>query len=141
MGVKKGDKIKVEYTGTLSDGTVFDSSEKHGKPLEFEVGVGKMIKGFDEAVIGMEDGEEKEFTLKPSESYGDHNSDLLKKLPKDKIPEEAKAGMMLAMQMPDGKQIPAKVIEITDNEVTIDLNHPLAGKELTFKIKVVDITS
>ncbi|MCK5373322.1 MAG: FKBP-type peptidyl-prolyl cis-trans isomerase, partial [Candidatus Aenigmarchaeota archaeon] len=86
MPVKKGDKVKVEYTGTLEDGTVFDSSEKHGEPLEFEVGAGQMIKGFDDAVVDMEKGDEKEITLKPADAYGDPNPQLIQKVPKDKLP-------------------------------------------------------
>ncbi|MEE9525094.1 MAG: peptidylprolyl isomerase [Candidatus Woesearchaeota archaeon] len=142
MSVKKGDKIKVEYTGTLEDGTVFDTSE--GKqPLEFEVGAKKIIKGFDNAIIGMEKDEEKEITLQPAEAYGDHNPKLIQKVPKDKLPadKEPKVGMMLLMKTPDGKQFPAKIAEITDKEIALDLNHPLAGKVLKFKIKVVGITA
>lgn len=143
MPIKKGDKIKVEYTGTLDDGTVFDSSEKHGKPLEFEVGSGQIIKGFDEAVIGMEKGQEKEIKLTPDQAYGQPNPDLVKKVPKDKLPKEPepKAGMMMVVGTPDGKQLPAKIVEIGENEISLDLNHPLAGKNLNFKIKVVDISS
>lgn len=143
MPVKSGDKIKVEYTGTLEDGSVFDASEKHGQPLEFEVGSGKVIKGFDQAVIGMEKEEEKEFTLKPTEAYGDHNPQLIKKLPADKLPKdkELKPGMLLVMGLPNGVQVPARIVEINDKEVTLDLNHPLAGKTLNFKIKVLDISS
>ena len=142
MPVKKGDKIKVEYAGTLEDGTVFDTSEKKG-PLEFEVGAGKLIKGFEEGVIGMEKGEEKEIKLTSSQAYGDSNPQYVKKVPKDQMPKEKepKVGMMLLLKSPDGRQIPAKITEITDKEVTIDLNHPLAGKNLTFKVKVVDILS
>ncbi len=142
MPVKKGDKIKVEYTGKLEDGQVFDTSE--GKqPLEFEVGAGKIIKGFDNAVIGMKKGEEKEITLKPEEAYGDPNPKLLQKIPREKLPEgqEPKPGMMLAMKTPDGRQVPVKIKEVSDKDITIDLNHPLAGKTLNFKIKVVDIGS
>lgn len=141
MAVKKGDKIKVEYTGTLEDGTVFDSSEKHGQALEFEVGGGQLIKGFDEAVVGMEKGEEKEITLKPEEAYGERNEQLIKEVPKSQMPEghEIKQGMMLALNMPDGKQLPAMVAEVGDENVKIDLNHPLAGKTLKFKIKVVEV--
>ena len=140
MTVKKGDKIKVEYTGTLDDGTVFDTSE--GKePLEFEVGAGKIIKGFDDAVIGMKKGEEKSIKLKPEEAYGNQNATLMKKLPRDKLPPEPepKAGMMLALKSPEGQQIPARISEVNEKEVTIDLNHPLAGKNLSFKIKILEI--
>ena len=142
MAVKNGDKVKVEYEGKLDDGTVFDSSEKHGKPLELEIGTKKVIPGFENAIIGMKKGEEKEIKLEPKDAYGDPNPELVKKLPRDKLPPnpEPKPGMLLLMKTPDGKQFPAKIAEVTDTEVTIDLNHPLAGKNLNFKIKVVDIT-
>lgn len=141
MSVKKGDKVKVEYTGTLDDGTVFDSSKhgEHSHPLEFEVGAGKIIKGFDEAVIGMEKGDEKDIKLKPEEAYGQPNPQLVQKVPRDKLPpgQEPKQGMILGLATPDGKQVPAIIKEVTDKEITIDLNHPLAGKNLNFKIKLV----
>ncbi|RMF54976.1 peptidylprolyl isomerase [Candidatus Woesearchaeota archaeon] len=142
MAVKNGDKVKVEYEGKLNDGTIFDSSEKHGAPLEFEVGSKKVIKGFEEAIIGMKKGEEKEFKLKPADAYGDPNPDLIKKVPKEAMPQgkEVKAGMMLIMTLPNGVQVPAQIKEVGDKDVTIDLNHPLAGKELNFKVKLVGIT-
>jgi len=142
MPVEKGNKVKVEYEGSFEDGTVFDSSNREGtqKPLEFEVGAGQVIKGFDDAVIGMEKGDEKEVTIQPSEGYGDINSELLKKFPRSSLPEdqEPKEGMMLIMTAGNGQQIPAKIAKVEDTEVTIDLNHPLAGKVLKFKIKVID---
>jgi peptidylprolyl isomerase len=143
MAVKKGDKVKIEYTGTLEDGTVFDASEKHGQPLEFEVGSGMVIKGFDDAVTGMEKDEEKEITLKPEEAYGERKDELLKKVPRDQLPkeQEPQVGMMLGMQLPNGQQVPVMITEVTEKEVTLDLNHPLAGKTLTFKLKVVDVES
>jgi FKBP-type peptidyl-prolyl cis-trans isomerase 2 len=143
MSVKKGDKIKVEYTGTLEDGTVFDSSEAHGQPLEFEVGSGQLIKGFDDAVVGMEVGEEKEIKIQPSEAYGDHNPELVKKVPKEQFPKEKdlKPGMILLIKLPNEIQVPVRIAEVTDDEITLDLNHPLAGKVLIFKIKVVEICS
>jgi len=143
MPVKNGDKIKVEYTGTLDDGTVFDSSENHGKPLEFEVGSGKIIKGFDKAVVGMKKGGEKEIKLKPEEAYGNPNPQLVKKVPREQLPKdkEIKPGMIMLVGLPNGAQIPARITEVTEKEVTIDMNHPLAGKTLNFKIKVVDISS
>lgn len=140
MPIKKGDKIKVDYTGTLDNGTVFDTSE--GKqPLEFEVGAGKIIKGFDNAVIRMEKGQEKEIKLKPEESYGNPNPQLVKKIPRTVLPkdQEPKQGMMILMKTKEGQQIPARITGVTDNDITIDLNHPLAGKTLNFKIKIVDI--
>ena len=139
MSVKKGDKIKGEYTGTLEDGSTFDTNV--GKePLEFEVGSGQLIKGFDDAVIGLEKGEEKEITLPPADAYGDVNPELSKKVPRSQLPEgpEPQAGMMLAVSLPTGQQIPAKIVAVDEKDVTIDLNHPLAGKTLKFKIKVVE---
>jgi len=141
MTVKKGSKVKIEYTGTLDDGSVFDSSKNHGKPLEFEAGSGLVIKGFDKAIIGMKKGEEKEIKLKPTEAYGDHNPELKKNIPKEQLPKEPepKVGMILGIGLPDGRQLPATISKVTDKEVIIDLNHPLAGKNLNFKIKVVEI--
>jgi FKBP-type peptidyl-prolyl cis-trans isomerase 2 len=141
MPVKKGDRIKVEYTGTLEDGTVFDATEKHGAPLEFEVGSGQLIKGFDDAVMGMELGAEKEIKLKPAEAYGEPKDDMMKKVPRDQLPkdQDPKEGMMLVIGLPNGQQIPAKIAKVDDAEVTIDLNHPLAGKTLKFKIKISEI--
>ena len=137
--IKKGDKIKVDYTGTFEDGTVFDTSEgKH--PLEFEAGSEQLIKGFSNAVIGMEKGQEKEIKLIPAESYGDVNPNMIKKVPRSQLPkdQEPKEGMMLALKTPDGHQFPARITEVTEEDITIDLNHPLAGKTLNFKIKVVE---
>lgn len=141
MAVKKGDTIKVHYEGKLDDGSVFDSSEKHGQPLEFEVGAGKVIKGFDSQVEGMEKGEEKEFKIESKDAYGDHNPQLIKKIPKEQLPkdQEVKPGMMLGVGLPNGQQLPATVTEVGEKEITLDMNHPLAGKDLTFKIKVEDV--
>lgn len=141
MPVKNGDKVKVEYKGTFDDGTVFDSSEKCGAPLEFEIGAGQIIPGFENAVMGMENGEEKEFKLEPSDAYGDRNPQLVQKIPRDQLPKEVESGMMLVVGLPNGAQIPVKVTEVTDEWVTIDMNHPLAGENLNFKIKVVGISS
>ena len=138
--VKKGDKVKVEYTGKLEDGSVFDSSE--GKaPLSFEVGAQQVIPGFEKAVEGMKKDEEKEFTLKSDEAYGPVRPEMVQEVPRDKLPEqpEPAVGMMLMMQAPTGQQIPAKITKIEDGKVTIDVNHPLAGKDLVFKVKVVGV--
>jgi len=138
--IKKGDKVKISYTGKLEDGNVFDSSE--GKePLCFEVGANQVIPGFDKNVNGMKKDEEKTFTLKVDEAYGPVREDLVQEFPKDKLPAEPepKEGMMLIMQAPTGQQVPAKIVEVKDNNVKIDINHPLAGKALTFEIKVVGV--
>ncbi len=141
MPIKNEDKIKVEYTGMLEDGTVFDTSEGIG-PLEFEVGSGQVISGFDNAVIGMEVGEEKKVELAPSEAYGDYDSNLIKKIPMDKLPpgEIPKPGMVLELRTSDGIGFPARITEVAEKDITIDLNHPLAGKTLIFQIKIVDVS-
>ena len=143
MPVKKGDKVKVEYEGTLNDGTVFDSTEKHGEPIEFEVGSGQLIPGFEDAVEGMEKGEEKMVTIEPKEAYGDSNPKLIKTIPKENLPrnDELQAGMVLMLNLADGMQFTAQVQEVTEETITIDLNHPLAGKTLNFKIKILDVAS
>ena len=141
MPIKNGDKVKVEYKGTLDDGTVFDSSDKHGEPLEFEIGAGQIIPGFEDAVMGMENGDEKEFQLEASDAYGDRNPQLVQKIPRDQMPKEIEQGMVLVVGLPNGAQIPVKVTEVTNEWVTIDLNHPLAGENLNFKIKIVDVSS
>ncbi len=141
MPVKQGDRIKVDYVGTLEDGFEFDNSEKHGAPLEFTVGEGEVIKGFDEAIIGMEIGEEKTINLKPSEAYGEADPHLVIKVPKDKLPTDMKLekGMMLGVSLPTGQQMPATIVDIAETEVTIDFNPPLAGKTLNFKLKIIEI--
>ena len=142
MPVKNGDKVKVEYTGKLDDGNVFDTSE--GKaPIEFEVGAKKVIPGFEKAVLGMEKGQEKNVKIESKEAYGDPNPSLLKKVPRERLPKEPEPqpGMILALKTPDGRQFPARIREVNKKEVTIDLNHPLAGKTLNFNIRVVDISS
>lgn len=141
--VKDGDTVRIEYKGTLDDGSVFDSSERHGQPLEFKIGAGQVIKGFENAIIGMKLGEEKKIKLQPSEAYGDFNPQLIKKVPRGQIPNEKglKPGMILVIGLPNGIRIPAMITEVTDELVTMDLNHPLAGKTLNFEIKVVYISS
>ena len=142
MPVNEGDTVKLEYTGTFEDGTVFDSSEKHGRPLEFKVGTGQVIKGFENAVKGMEIGEEKKIKLQPSEAYGEFSNDLIKEVPKNKIPagHELEKDMMLLVKRDDGSQVISRIKDISENTVTVDMNHPLAGKIINFDIKVVDIT-
>ena len=143
MAVKNGDTVTLEYEGRLDDGTVFDSTDNHEEPLVFEVGAHTLMEAFESKVVGMKKGDEKEFKLKPEEAYGEYDKNLVKRVPRDQMPkgEELTKGMMLVLGLPDGIQIPALILEVSDDTVTIDLNHPLAGKELTFKIKVVDIAS
>lgn len=141
--VKEGDTVSVEYTGRLEDGTVFDSSDQHGEPLQFTVGEGKIIKGFDHAVIGMKIGEEKEVSIPPEEAYGHHNPELVRDLPRNVFPEdqEIKPEMVFMMALPDGRQVPVRISKVGEEQVTVDLNSPLAGKTLLFTIKLVTIAS
>jgi FKBP-type peptidyl-prolyl cis-trans isomerase 2 len=139
--IKKGDKVKVEYVGSLEDGSVFDSSEKHNAPLEFVVGAGQLIKGFDDAVVGMKVGEEKEITLPPEEAYGSHNPEFVKDMPRNLFPkdQEIQPGMSFIVDLQDGRKIQVRVSKVSGDAVTIDLNPPLAGKTLIFKIRIVEI--
>ncbi len=142
MPVKNGSRVKVEYTGTLEDGTVFDCSDNHGGPLEFYAGRGQVVKGFDDAVMGMEVGQEKEFKLPPSQAYGETDPGLVKKVPRSQLPhdKEIQPGMTIGLLDSQLGHVAARVVEVTDKDVTIDLNHPMAGKTLKFKIKVVGIS-
>lgn len=141
--IKKGNHVSLEYEGRLENGEIFDSSSHgdHSHPLEFEVGSGQVIKGFEEAVIGMKEGEEKEFKILPKEAYGIPDSSRIKKVPRSMLPpeQEPKEGMMIVMQTPDGKQIPLRISKVEKDDITLDLNHPLAGKTLIFKIKVISV--
>jgi len=139
MVVKKGDKIKVDYKGSLESGEVFDASEKHGEPLEFVAGEGAVVSGFDAAVIGMDVGEEKTVTLKPEEAYGMPDERAIQTVSTDNFPKGAKEGMMVGVPLPNGQKIPARITKLDDKEVTIDMNHLLAGKTLIFWIKIVSI--
>jgi len=138
--VKKGDKIKLHYTGRLKDGKVFDSSRSQD-PLELEAGSGKIIKGLDEALIGMEPGEKKNINVTPEEAYGDYDEKLLIDIPNERIPEDVdpKKGSVLNLVDKQGRSIPAKVTEVKENSIKIDANHPLAGKDLDFEIELVEI--
>ncbi|MBI5428348.1 MAG: peptidylprolyl isomerase [Nitrospinae bacterium] len=140
---KKGDKVTVEYTGSFPDGAVFDSSKNHEAPLKFQVGSGQVIPGFENAVVGMKKGEEKQITLNPGDAYGDRDPKMTQKVPRADLPKdrEPKVGMMLVVGAPDGSQKRATITEVTAQHVVIDLNHPLAGKTLKFKIKLIDIAS
>ena len=138
--VQKGSTVSVEYKGMFEDGRLFDSSE--GKePLKFKVGDGEVVQGFEEAVISMNEGEVKTVTISPAKAYGSHDSTLRKSVPKSMFPPNQKLekGMVLGMKLPTGETIPATVSDYTNDTITIDLNHPLAGKTLTFRIKVVKV--
>jgi len=138
MPVKKGDRIKVEYEGKLADGMVFDSSEDGG-PLEFVVGAGEVIQGFEDAVIGMEVGEDATVTLEPIDAYGEPAEDLIVKIPKEQFPDGLEVDTMVLIEDDAGKKFPAQIVAIDKETVTFDLNHPLAGKQLTFSIRILEM--
>jgi FKBP-type peptidyl-prolyl cis-trans isomerase 2 len=137
---KKGDSVKVHYTGTLSTGEKFDSSEGR-EPLAFTVGAGQMIKGFDDAIPGMAVGDKKTINIAPSDAYGEKNKEAIVEFPKENIPPEMKLepGMKLQLQNQAGQPIPVVVTEIKDDVVILDANHELAGKELVFDIELMEI--
>lgn len=140
MAAASGDTVKVHYTGTLGDGTVFDSSSGR-EPLDFTVGSGQVIPGFDTAVTGMNVGESKTFTIPCAEAYGEHDPRMVQDVPRSEMPAdmELTLGMRLSARGPDGREIALVVNDITDETVKLDANHPLAGQELTFAIEVVAI--
>lgn len=140
MAAKANDTVKVHYKGTLSNGEVFDSSEGR-EPLEFTLGTGQVIPGFDNGIEGMNIDESKTLNIPSAEAYGDVRKELIQEVPKSHIPEDIKPeiGLQLMSSTPDGQQIPLVVTEIKDETITVDANHPLAGKDLTFEITLVSI--
>ena len=141
QNVENGLFVSVAYTGTLENGEVFDTSEGR-RPLEFQTGTGQLIKGFEDAVMGMAVNEKKEFTLEPEEAYGLRDEDQVHAFPRSELPEGVtpKVGDTVTFSSPEGQQIPARLIEMDEENLTFDLNHPLAGKTLTFAIEVVGIS-
>ncbi len=137
---KSGDTVKVHYTGTLSDGTEFDSSRGQ-EPLEFTLGQGQMISGFEDAVLGMTLGENKTVTLASEEAYGERNEAMVQEVPRSAIPPEIELteGMLLQAQGPDGETLRFTVADFNEEAVTVDGNHPLAGRDLTFQLELVQI--
>lgn len=139
--IKAGDTVAIHYTGTLTDGTTFDSSDGRD-PLEFEVGSGQIIPGLDKAMPGMAVGDKKVVEIPSDEAYGAVNPENCQSIPREQIPEDIplELGLTLQMQSPDGQNvIPVTVVEMNETEVTMDANHMLAGKDLTFAFEVVSI--
>lgn len=138
--VKSGDTIKVHYHGKLTNGETFDSSAGR-EPLEFEVGSGMVIPGFDEGVTGMEVGEKKTIQIPADEAYGPRNPEAIIEMPKDRFPPEMtpEVGMPLMMSDQQGQQFQVTIAEIKDDTVLLDANHPLAGQDLTFDLELVEI--
>ena len=136
---KSGDTVRVHYTGTLGDGQVFDSSQGR-EPLEFTLGAGQVIPGFDEAVTGMQPGEEKSVTIPVDEAYGQRRPEMMGTVPRQQFPPEIQPAVGQQLQMSQGGQnFVVTVTEVTDSEVTLDANHPLAGQDLTFQLELVEI--
>jgi len=135
---QKGDTVHVHYTGRLTNGEVFDSSDG-GDPLEFEVGAGEVIKGFDEGVCGMSIGDKKQLEIEVEDAYGERIEQLAQTLAREdlNLDTEPQVGMNLVMQLPDGNQIPIAITEVTEDSVNLDANHPLAGQKLIFEVERV----
>lgn len=138
--VKNGDQVKVHYTGKLPDGTVFDSSMQR-EALQFTVGEGQLISGFEKAVMGMEIGQEKTFTISAADAYGLHNQELVFNVARDSLPAnvDPSVGQRFQIRQKDGSVTAVTVAAIAETNVTFDANHPLAGKDLTFDIQLVEI--
>ncbi len=139
--VQEGDFVTVHYTGKLSGGEVFDTSQ--GKqPLEVEIGSGTVIPGFDQALRGMEENETKNFSLEPEDAYGQHDENLQRSFQRSDLPEgmDPKVGDTLALKTSSGEQVPVWVSAADEDEIKIDMNHPLAGKTLNFEVQVMSIS-
>jgi len=138
--IKNGNTVTVNYTGKLEDGTVFDSSLlENREPLTAKLGEGKLIKGFEDGLLDMSEGEKKTIEINPSEAYGEYNELLLNEIPKSNVPETIQVGETLQGMTQQGPII-VKVVEVKEDTVVIDANHPLAGKKLIFDLEVVGIS-
>lgn len=137
---KKGDNVKIHYTGTLEDGSEFDSSAGRA-PLAFRLGSGQVIPGFDEAVTGMCKGDSKTVVIPPEKAYGQRNEDLVISVPRHQVPPEInpEVGLKLQMGGANGELIMVEVVEVSEDHIALDANPPLAGKALTFRIELVEI--
>ncbi|MGI9239110.1 MAG: FKBP-type peptidyl-prolyl cis-trans isomerase [Woeseiaceae bacterium] len=137
---KTGDTVRIHYTGTLGDGTQFDTSSGRD-PLEFALGGGQVIPGFDAAVTGMTVGDEKTVTIEADDAYGQRHEQLVQQVPRDTLPDtiDPAVGMQLQSQSPDGQVMNLVIVEIEEESITLDANHPLSGQALTFAIELVEI--
>ena len=138
--VENGQKVKIHYTGTLDDGSQFDSSVGRD-PLEFEMGAGMVIPGFEKGVKEMEVGEKKTIHIPAAEAYGERREDMIIQFERSQLPEDLKpeVGMGLQMQGPQGQPVPVTVTAVDEESITIDANHQLAGKNLNFELELVEI--
>ncbi|WP_406683174.1 peptidylprolyl isomerase [Seonamhaeicola sp. MEBiC1930] len=138
--VKENDTVKVHYTGKLTNGQVFDSSLER-EPLEFQLGQGMLIPGFEKGVIGMEANEKKTVNIPVSEAYGEIRQELFYEVKKDQLPPEMtpEVGMGLASKGPDGNEVQFRVSEVKEDYIVVDANHPLAGQDLIFDLELIEI--
>lgn len=139
--VKNNDTVKVHYTGKLEDGQVFDSSVERGEPLQFTLGQGQLIPGFEKGLIDMKVNEKKTVNIPKTEAYGETNEQLIQEVPKSQLSDdiEPKVGMGLVSQTPNGQEINLIVKDVKDDSIVVDGNHPLAGKDLIFDLELVEI--
>lgn len=139
--IEAGNTVTLHYTGTLNDGTTFDTSHERNEPISVTVGAGQLIQGFNDALLGMEAGETKTFTLTPDQAYGDRNPEQQAELDRKVFPEdfEFSEGMTVPLTGPGGGHVLATLTEIRDDVVVADLNHPMAGKDLTFEVEVLTV--
>jgi len=137
---KQGDTVRVHYTGTLDDGTMFDTSADR-EPLEFTIGGGQVIVGFDIAVLDMAPGEKRVSVIPALEAYGEHSLELVTDVDRERFPAdmELEIGQQLQVGLPDNQQAIVMIVDLSDTAVTLDANHPLAGQQLTFEIELVEI--
>ena len=138
----EGKKVKVHYTGTLDDGTTFDSSRDRGEPLEFICMAGQMIKGFDAAVRDMAVGDKVTVHLEPSEAYGERRGELVQEFPMSHVPQEMRGvtvGDKLMLRSSQGQPVPVRVARVTPKELYLDMNHEMAGKALNFEIELLEV--
>jgi FKBP-type peptidyl-prolyl cis-trans isomerase 2 len=138
---QEGDTVKVHYTGKLDNGMVFDSSQDR-EPLEFKIGAGQVIPGFEKGIVGMEVGQSKTVKLSPEEAYGPQREELIAEVKKADIPENIKpsVGQRLSLRQPDGNTVNVTVSDVNEESITLDANHSLAGKTLIFDIELVEIS-
>lgn len=137
---KEGAKVKVNYTGKLDSGEVFDTSADR-EPLEFVLGQGQIIPGFEKAVVGMHPGESKTVKVEPAEAYGERAEERVFDVPRQELPEdiEPQVGQRLQVRHPEGESFVVAIAEVTEDHVKLDANHPLAGKDLTFEIELMEV--
>jgi peptidylprolyl isomerase len=140
--VENGIFVSVDYKGTLENGQVFDTSQGR-QPLEIQMGAGQLIKGFETELMGMALNEKKVFTLTPEDAYGQRDESLTQSFPRSEVPPgmNPQVGMTIGLTTPEGRQVPAQIVHLDDDKLTMDLNHPLAGESLTFEIEVVGIST